>query len=169
MLLLFRSTMTSEGFSSGFSAILAAISFSVFTNSTLTFSLRPTSWILARKNSQRLQIPTVDSSESYHRTHRLHRHLTPFSKRSDRTDRQAAVWQWNIKNQCSLNLSPFYLSLERAICGKKTAKIFSGVLVKRLCRRLISEGIIFQPICVDQTGPSPSPKPALIRRVSGEW
>jgi len=35
-------------------------------------------------------------------SHRLHRHLTPISKRSDRTDRLPAVWLWNIKNQYSL-------------------------------------------------------------------
>src|SRR5260370_20681565 len=50
MLLLFRSTMISDGFSSPSSPTFSVISLSLLTNSTLTFSLRDTSWILAREN-----------------------------------------------------------------------------------------------------------------------
>src|SRR5882724_9407570 len=49
MLLLFRSTITRDGLSSGCSALFSAISFSLLTNSTLTFNLREISWILATK------------------------------------------------------------------------------------------------------------------------
>ena len=49
-LMLLRSKMISEGFSSPFCFIRSSRSLSVFTNSTLTFILRAVSWILARKN-----------------------------------------------------------------------------------------------------------------------